>query len=289
MKKSIRLTEGDIRMAILEVLSVNGIPTIKDYFKGGLNESRLLTEGYSGKYFWEQILEIATMFWKKKQYLDGLKDRWDYYYEPSHSMDYRIYISLRPFFKEGEVDDRYLREKEYGIRFYYRRDIEGNYVKGGFMPRLLNSPGSYQIVLDVCRDADFKKVFETLEHEVTHLVDELIKECKGIKTYTFTHNHMDSNNIPKYIKPILYLLWTTTEFNAWQANKGDVSKIFATIMGNLQLANNVNNEEEWSVIRDYVSSVTKKPELSNKSPFDFKNYFIKTSFNRLKKMVKKYY
>ena len=104
---------------------------------------------------------------------------------------------------------------------------------------------------------------------------------------------MQALDVPTYIQWILYTLWNTTEFNAWKStyniNFDGGDEYFNNLMGALQKANNYNDLEGWSYIRDVVSKSATNLSLSNKSPLDFKNYFIKTSFNRLKKMVKKYY
>ena len=124
----IGLTEGNLKRVIREVLS----------------ESVLLSEGYSGKYFDEQIREIVQQFMEYKTIVDNGR----------HQMirnvpqTYTIRVSLRPFFTEDEsVDKDYLVDKDYKVRISYTRQDGGDFVKGGFNPLSLSRPGAVNITI----------------------------------------------------------------------------------------------------------------------------------------------
>ena len=61
------------------------------------------------------------------------------------------------------------------------------------------------------------------------------------------------------------------------------------LMSYLKEAYNLNDEDIWRKIQSFV--VGRAPNLlrlENKSPMAFKDYFIKTSFKLIKRMVRKY-
>lgn len=125
-----------------------------------------------------------------------------------------MYHNQLPFFKNGEVPSKYRRNKSYYIKIKYDWEKTDHIVTGFYNPKLLHKT-DFQICLTVPKEASDSDLRSSLMHEVTHLVDDLIKECKSIKTSEYSNIQMKNNGIPKCIRIVLYLLWTNTEFNAW--------------------------------------------------------------------------
>lgn len=267
----IRLTEGDLHRIVRKVLS----------------ESMLLSEGYSGKYFESQIRDIVDSFMQFKEDTDkhGRQNVPQYF---------TIKISLKPFFDESdpEVEYHYFEDTEYRIRIAYVRQDRGHLVGGSYYPHSLYRKGGDNISLRVPFDATWKDVYVTLMHEVTHLVDDLIKNCKSHRATTYPYRQMEYAGVPVPIRKILYMLWGDSEFNAWQASHesvtGDVD-LTEWAIDQLKNASEINDDDIWDRVKSYVAMNNPHLNLINKSPMEFKNYFIKTSFKLIKKMVKKYY
>ena len=248
--------------------------------------NNIIQENYSSHHFSQQISDIAKKFMEFK----SLVDRMGGYYRMWEV--YPIKISLKPFFK-GKIPPKYRKEKEYYIKIRYENKDNGRVVTGYYVPGLLHKT-DYQIVLNVPLNATYDDVYTSLKHEVTHLVDDIIIEYTGYKSYDYHDNKMMKLELPKFARMLLYALWSNTEFNAWQSNYqqmyGTVGMDWLDIlMDYLNKANESNDEEEWRSIQRYVAFRTMSEKIGQKSPMAFKDYFIKTTFKRLKQMVKKYY
>lgn len=272
----IRLTENDLHRIVRMVLS----------------ESMLLSEGYSGKYFEQQIRDIVQDFWQFKDNASESDAKPGRFKTRLGVIDksYPITISLKPFFKDGEVDQYYLDDKTYNIHLYYDKRGDGEGISGAFHPDFMGYDNLGQISIKIWRNTPINSLYTTLIHEVTHLVDYLISEAKSNYVHKYNINHMVRLGIPRCVAVLLYALWGNSEFNAWQSNykiSGDNAH-FETMMGALRQADAINDEDEWAAVRDFLAQSINKP-IANKPPMSFKNYFIKTSFKLLKKMVKKYY
>lgn len=267
----IRLTEGDLRRAIHNVLS----------------ESMLLSEGYSGKYFDSQIVRITNDFMQFKEMVDNGQTQ-------NRAQYYPITISLRPIFGNSgsSVDGCYLEDKNYKIRFFYKCIEPGHVVNASYNPLALYREGGCHIEVYPVSGSVWNDVYTALLHEVTHLVDDLIKNCKNHNAPTYPNRQMKLVGIPECIKMLLYMLWSNTEFNAWQAS-------YKQVMGNMDITefmldllrkcSEINDEEVWDKVRMFVGTHHVMSSIYQKSPSGFKNYFIKTSFKLIKKMIKKYY
>lgn len=267
-KRRIRLTEGSLKKMIKECIN------------------SVLNENYSARHYSNQISDITKKFLSFKDMVDRLGG----YYRTWEG--YGIKISLKPFFdKKSNIQPKYRRDKEYYIRINYDYQKSGNVVTGFYNPNKLHKT-DFQIELTVPSQAQYDDIFYSIEHEVTHLIDDLIKESKGLHTHSFPTIQMENASLPKYARMLLYILWTNTEFNAWQANFRQMcgDKDFLEVMIKyLNDANNSYDENEWLNIQSFVSNKIKDNRLQQIRPLSFKNYFIKSSFKLLKKMVKKYY
>lgn len=268
----IRLTEGDLHRIVRKVLS----------------ESMLLSEGYSGKYFESQIVQIVNQFMEYKLAVDEQGER-------NVPQYYPITISLKPFFNENDrdVDYHYLEDNNFIVRIAYRRNGNGHLVPGSYHPLSIYKKSNYNIDLRPESKSTWQDVYITLLHEVTHLVDDQIKNCKGHNAPTYPHAQMKYDiGLPDCICRILYSIWGYSEFNAWQVTYRHIigdKDITEWAISVLKMANEINDENVWERVKTYVAMYNPHLNLTNKSPMAFKNYFIKTSFKLIKKLVKKYY
>lgn len=209
-------------------------------------------------------------------------------------------LSIEPFYRNEkwfqenyETLKNYVKQRDYIIGVVYERHkTDTGECTGSFNPRIIDEGnGDFpSIIIRIPLNAEVKDIYEALSHEVTHLLDYLIQKFTGYTTHNFYNRDMRENDLPQFAIAILYSLWSTTEFNAWKTiipERRDT--FFEAIMYNLQAANNDNNEEDWDLIRFYVGHTQSNRKIFNMSPIQFKKYFITTSFNLLKKMVRKYY
>jgi hypothetical protein len=134
-------------------------------------------------------------------------------------------------------------------------------------------------------------IFDCIIHELSHAVDSLIlNEKPNIIHHTHQKKQMVDYNLPQCIQDLLYILWDTTEFNAWQTTYhrvgGDFNEFFETMMYNLEKAYEIDDNNVWSSLRYYLISrgmeKFKTVQLSS-----IKKYFINTTFKKLKKFIKK--
>lgn len=260
---------------------------LRNIVRSVISESIVLTEGYSAKHFDDQIRNITDEFMEYKDAVDDAQCR-------NIPQYYPITISLRPFFNgtDRDVEYHYLEDTDYSIKIAYRRIEQGHLVGGSYNPYSLYEKRKYNIELRVPHDAKWEDVYTTLLHEVTHLVDDLIKNCKGHNAPTYPYKQMELANIPDCVRRILYMLWSNTEFNAWQATYKQVignADVTEWAIRKLKEANEINDEDVWNNVRLYVSMHNPTSNINNKSAMAFKDYFIKTSFKLIKKMVRKYY
>ena len=242
----------------------------------------VLNEGYSGKHFDSQIRDIANEFMEYKDAVDcgNIRNLPQYY---------TISISLRPFF--GNQGDAAF-DNDYSIKITYRRNEPGGIIGGSYNPFSLQNNRRYNIEVRTASDVTYNDIYVTLLHEVTHLVDDLIKNQKGHKSGNFPYTQMKIAEIPDCIRRILYMLWGSSEFNAWQSSYKHIAKnvdITEWAIRKLREAYSINDEETWDKVKLYVALQKPNLNIHNKSAMEFKNYFIKTSFKLIKKMVKKYY
>lgn len=139
-RQRIRLTENGLRRIIKKCL-------YETLYKLDRNIPRTtLNEGYSGKHFESQVNTIVQDFVKHKQLVDSIIEKQGCFYDPYSN--YEIKISLKPFFKNGEVPSKFRKNKSYYIRIKYDWEKVGNIVTGFYNPKLLHKT-DFQIHLTV--------------------------------------------------------------------------------------------------------------------------------------------
>lgn len=275
--RRIRLSENRLRQIIRE--------TIKESLNGG----GLLLESGSGRHFTREVRRISY-------YIIGDKKKCDRFRNIKSEREYPIKVSLKPFFGNREdIAPEVIEDKTYWIKVYFVNDKRASWVEGAcdIMSLHSHNPQKPNIILYVPRFAKYDDVVESLIHEVTHLVDGLIQEYIGYKSHYYFVPQMEHMGLPDEAKYILYTLWTTSEFNAWsfnvETNKRRGYDYCELLMDYLKKLYSNNDTDVWTRIKLYVSLSSANDKLMNMDLYQFKKYFIDTSFRLLKKMVKKYY
>ncbi len=154
---------------------------------------------------------------------------------------------------------------------------------------LIPSTCKYEIIRDV------------LLHELTHKFDDMRffgMEDDNTTPYKY-HYHGDIQNgfFPNSIKRLLYILWDTHEFNAWQASvrqlKGGVKQLYSYIVE----CEKINDPGIWAKVGEYLTNKQDKEndlwggesnKFNNRGPEWVKRYFIRVSKDRFEKFRKKY-
>ena len=257
-------------------------PHIRRHNRPQLSENRIvrgfLLESYSAKHFSEQISAIVNDFMRFKKKTDRMNISRDIV------KDYTVNVSLKPFFMgDNNIPQRYLRNNKFRIAIVYRQQEANGFANGVYQQGSLHSDGPH-ICVFATLNSTYRNIYGTLMHEMTHLVDDLIRECKGNKSYKYPVMSMAQFGVPSYAAVLLYNLWANTEFNAFQASDEDR---FEELMKCLEMAHNSNDPREWMLIQVCVATVTKNEKYKKMDTWQFKRYFIKTSFKLLKKFVKK--
>lgn len=270
----------------------------------------VISEGYAAKHYEQQIDKCIPLVMNWKHQCDNgeirkVNDR-------GYKVSGNIKINLKPYNKNNEyMQQKFTKNSTIPIHFHYYPETK---IANSIMADtkyIAQSPLS-KIVVDVFfnKYINERKLKITMLHEMTHVLDFRLGEWKdswivgsGIKTYN--HQSDSINTLPKYIKMPMYYLWSTSEFNAWQASydwsdeKGNMTNMIEEIMNYLEQASNDNNPETWEKLKNYLvqSSKTRvigrtfnqnnKRDFSNTPIESVKHYFLKTSFNKLKKFIQK--
>ena len=239
--------------------------------------NRVITEGYAGKEY-ENLFDSG-----REGIINWFETGKKHYFVPPLKFD--VYVSL----------DKYNIVKDDGtplkgampahVRICYRPDYM---TENGEVLGKTSFGKEININLEVTKTATFETIKSSFLHEITHVVDILIGLFKGYTSYRHQPNSFLSV-FPPSISEVIYRLWDTTEFNAWQTET-DLNDFVETIMEDLKEANKINDRQIWLVLGAYLGSANqRKPAKRNlRNPDRIKKYFISTSFNKLKKFIKKY-
>ena len=265
----------------------------------------MLAEGYAAKRFQPIIDELL---YRVFGWFDECKQRTFIYRNgeiPKFPYEDEITINLKPFMKNGaNVSQEYMNDFKITLYFLYLplTDVPGR-VSGKALNSSNNVASDAAIQIAIGRGATKEDIKGIVNHEITHSIDEKIKCISGYKTHIFQEIEKD-NTIPLEIKRLLYMLWDTTEFNAWQASveTGDYSLngFVEEMMGYLEFANSINDPKVWYNVKAYIlkkegidifdyspEDANKTPVMSKNTPESFKKYFIDTCFKKIKKFIKK--
>ena len=293
-KHIIRITENDIHSMIKECIH------------------NVLVEGYSGKHFKDKVASFSDKLYK---YIVSQKEKG---VVGEQKLTSSISINLKPF-----KTDRDLMQKKYLSGNKIPVDVVIDYgddASEEVSGKSVRSGGSFRIKLFVSSNTTYDRIFYAMLHEVTHSVDKLMKDYMdswtgarigsdgkphSIGKYRGYHHQVrEENGLPTWMQYIMYYLWDTAEFTAYQSNYqsvyGDLSTFVERLMELLEKAQQCNDPEIWEDFKDYFTTTNSLPtfgdtpvqdphkkDFRNVSWKNAKKYFIKTSFNKLKKFIQK--
>lgn len=252
---------------------------------------RVIREGYSSSHFMAQLERKMPRVLK---WLDKAKNT-VYVTAPDREEDVRMDqnpifrdyfpINLRPFVedesklpKEFREDAEILIEYGYAPNLRFPLKVVGRHYE--------NNMARIQIIIS--NEAMPQHIFSVALHELTHAVDEMIDRWTGSKMKRYRHQVLEVDSLPICIRQLLYILWDTREFTAWQAtveNGGiDFNEFVDSIQGWLNDAYRINDPEIWGNVSLYIMMST---GINKNSPRATKKYFIDTTYKKFKKFVKK--
>lgn len=236
--------------------------------------NRVITEGYAGKDYEYLVNSYEPNIAK---WLDYAKRT--YIVEPFRFI---LNVNVERYNLIADDGTKLAGSMPVSVRICYRPDyVLGKHGVGG---KTSLSMQGISIEVIATKPATIEQVKSVLLHEITHVVDELICMFKGYKQYR--HQPDDYLSIfPPAVGEVIYRLWDTTEFNAWQTNL-DLNEFVEDIMEDLQKANEINEPFFWLILGGYLESAAGM--RSTQSPQRIKKYFLSTSFKLLKKYIKKY-
>lgn len=252
---------------------------IDEIITESINE--VITEGYAGKDL-EPIVD--TNMNQIGMWLSSVKRR-----KSNTQFCFSVPIDVGKYGLRNKEGKRVAGIFDVPITLEYRNDISlGENGVGGmteFEKRAI------KIALIVSKEAKPETIKSVLLHELTHAVDALISKVTGYKTNS--HQPNDTFMFGQEVSIILYRLWDTSEFNAWQSY-GDLNNFVETTMEYLEKANEINDTHFWEALGGYlmmnhlIGRGVKMSPRNMRNGARVKKYFINTSFNKLKKFIKKF-
>ena len=266
---------------------------------------KVITEGYAGKHLDDQIEQrIAPIMKWIKSCNDGSCTQL--------KVNDLFKVNLKPFQRDGVyMQQKFQKNSKVYVQYIYTPN-KSYPTKVLAVTRSRYNRKLHDIYIDfyIGNDADENAIRSGLRHELTHAMDMRTDEWLNgfFNGSTKFHKHQinldEYQEIPLEFKELMYILWDTSEFNAWQSSYalkgGDFNGFFNTMMSYLQKAYDENDPKVWAAVRAYLVSKNSVFLFGsyfgrNKGERDFRNtplpavkkYFITTTFNKLKKFIKK--
>ena len=269
----------------------------------------VLTEGYSARHIDDQIQKrIQPLMQWVENCRNGNDNRM--------IVNDEFKVNLKPFYKDNVyMQQKFQKNSKIKVKYIFTPDRE---YEGGICGRTGSryNTNLYNIYIELFLGSNITpdSLLQGLRHELTHAIDMRISEWKNsffgggnIKYRNHQINDSEYQEIPMELKLLMYVLWDTAEFNAWQSSYGvkggDFNGFIEKMMGYLEKANSINDPEVWNAVRYYLvnknalfppgfiaggSFGTYGHRDFRRSPLDaVKKYFIDTSFKKLKKFIKK--
>lgn len=191
----------------------------------------------------------------------------------------KIVKTLLLKYKRGNSNKVSIQTNIDGLPIYITLKFTNNEgIQGGFYNGTINIIAQYGTSVNLIK--------QTLEHEITHLLDKNIQSNTSYKAYKHQYNNFPEN-LNENIAEILYSLWDTSEFNAWQTSRFDPQKVTDAFVERLKELEVDNDIETWQVLKDYFIDVFGKDKWTNKPLTSVKKYFLKISYDRIKKFSEK--
>lgn len=170
-------------------------------------------------------------------------------------------------------------------------DVHGAYRGNGF------TEPSVKLIINSTTTLD--ELNKLLRHEITHYLDDVKSKETKYRTYKHQYSLMD-DDLNEDICDLLYTFWDTSEFNAWQSNllnNGEnFDEVYNNVVERLRELEMDNNPETWQPLKDYFEYAlygvrNKRGEIvqkwKDKPLIAVKNYFIRTTYNKLNKFKQK--
>jgi len=266
--------------------------------------NKVLTEGSSARYIDDQIQKrVQPLIRWIESCKNGTSNRME--------INDEFKVNLMPFYKDNMyMQQKFKKNSKIKVKYTYVPDRE---FEGGVCGQTGSRYNSnlYIIYVNIFfgRNITPDGILQGLRHELTHAVDMRISEWRnsffGGKNIKYRNHQItdEYSEIPMELKELMYVLWDTSEFNAWQTSysiKGnDFNGFVDRMMKNLKKANEINDPKIWTAVKYYLVNKntlflgggnlgTYGHRDFRKSPLDaVKKYFINTCFKKLKKFIKK--
>lgn len=252
----------------------------------------ILREGYAARHYQDEILEVAKRVAEWKQeinlFIQENEKALDKIPRDPTKTEY-MYVSNEPFLGNG-ISKQQVFGKNYMIAFTYYWSYQQGRCEGAYLNGHLDDD-CYVIWIKIYPNTRIAEIIEALTHEVTHLLDAIIHYSKNIPLPA-EHASLDmlmSGPLPYAVKEVLYILWTKTEFNAWQAsqNLGGWYDAVTRLSSCLEALNTYNDVVLWRNVQQTVCSNWQNKRVSSMNPAQFKRYFLSTSRRLLENMKRK--
>lgn len=160
-------------------------------------------------------------------------------------------------------------------------------IGGGFYDTAYGLP---TVNINMHENTSVNELFELLMHEITHALDSEIKKNKKYKNYNHKYSIIPET-LNEDIREILYMLWDTSERNAWQTSAYDkdvdINYFYNNVTEYLSKFEQEIDEDTLERLRDYFAR-TIDLKWTHATLNKVKKYFIITSKKQLKKFVTKF-
>lgn len=188
-------------------------------------------------------------------------------------------------------------EKSVGIvlNFFADNDRKGN-PTGGYD----HNDDTIKLFLTPSK-VTYERLYSILSHELTHKLDydRLLDMDENGNAYVSHHFEVPKEKLPTCIRKVLYILWNTSEFNAWQSSynmiKSNELKGLEALKYYIKQCGEINDTSIWTTVGEVLSETTEvekevwdvKNKYSGKSPQWIKKYFMRVSIDKYNKFAKK--
>lgn len=211
--------------------------------------------------------------------------------------DVRGWKRTEPNTYQSELNFLLDNEKSVGIvlNFFADNDRKGN-PTGGYD----HNDETIKLYLTPS-NVTYERLYSILSHELTHKLDydRLLDMDDNGRAYVSHHFDVPKEKLPTCIRKVLYILWNTSEFNAWQSSYNMIKTNGLTGLKALKYyisqCNSVNDPNIWATVGEVLSETSEienqvwdvKNKYAGKSPQWIKKYFMRVSVDKYNKFVKK--
>lgn len=244
---------------------------------------RFLNEGYSSARYSSIISRFADQI---VDMTEALKNG-----------DARGWKRTEPNTYQSELNFPLNNEKSVGIvlNFFADNDRKGN-PTGGYD----HNDDTIKLYLTPS-NVTYERLYSILSHELTHKLDydRLLDMDDNGGAYISHHFDIPKEKLPTCIRKVLYILWNTSEFNAWQSSynmiKSNELKGLEALKYYIKQCGEINDPNIWATVGEVLSETSEienqvwdvKNKYAGKTPQWIKKYFMRVSVDKYNKFVKK--